>query len=200
MTRSLSQLLLLLAVFTLGGWLGYQYFSSRSRPVEDSSVLLEKIQAVTKLITVEGQFSEVYNYSEYQGYFSMFWDKKVLVRVRATVSAGYDLNHLNLEADPQTKVVRMSALPEPQILSIDHTLDYYDISEGLFASFTPEDYNRINQRAKDLIRDQALKSSLMPAARDQAAKMLDLIRFMVESAGWRLDIRDVPPSGPALGQ
>ena len=200
MTRSLSQLLMFLAVFALGGWLSYQYFSSRSRPVEDSSVLLEKIQAVTKLITVEGQFSEVYNYSEYQGYFSMFWDKKVLVRVRATVSAGYDLNHLNLEADPQTKVVRMSALPEPQILSIDHSLDYYDISEGLFASFTPEDYNRINQRAKDLIRDQALKSSLMPAARDQAAKMLDLIRFMVESAGWRLDIRDVPPSGPALGQ
>ena len=200
MARSLSQLLMFLAVFALGGWLSYQYFSSRSRPVEDSSVLLEKIQAVTKLITVEGQFSEVYNYSEYQGYFSMFWDKKVLVRVRATVSAGYDLNHLNLEADPQTKVVRMSALPEPQILSIDHSLDYYDISEGLFASFTPEDYNRINQRAKDLIRDQALKSSLMPAARDQAAKMLDLIRFMVESAGWRLDIRDVPPSGPALGQ
>ena len=199
MTRSLSQLLMFLAVFALGGWLSYQYFSSRSRPVEDSSVLLEKIQAVTKLITVEGQFSEVYNYSEYQGYFSMFWDKKVLVRVRATVSAGYDLNHLNLEADPQTKVVRMSALPEPQILSIDHSLDYYDISEGLFASFTPEDYNRINQRAKDLIRDQALKSSLMPAARDQAAKMLDLIRFMVESAGWRLDIREAD-SGPTLGQ
>ena len=200
MARSLSQLLMFLAVFALGGWLSYQYFSSRSRPVEDSSVLLEKIQAVTKLITVEGQFSEVYNYSEYQGYFSMFWDKKVLVRVRATVSAGYDLNHLNLEADPQTKVVRMSALPEPQILSIDHSLDYYDISEGLFASFTPEDYNRINQRAKDLIRDQALKSSLMPAARDQAAKMLDLIRFMVESAGWRLEIRDSGAGSPALGQ
>lgn len=200
MARSLSQLLMFLAVFALGGWLSYQYFSSRSRPVEDSSVLLEKIQAVTKLITVEGQFSEVYNYSEYQGYFSMFWDKKVLVRVRATVSAGYDLNHLNLEADPQTKVVRMSALPEPQILSIDHSLDYYDISEGLFASFTPEDYNRINQRAKDLIRDQALKSSLMPAARDQAAKMLDLIRFMVESAGWRLDIRDSGAGSPTLGQ
>lgn len=200
MMRSLSQLLVFLAVFALGGWLGYQYFSSRNRPVEDSSVLLEKIQAVTKLITVEGQFSEVYNYSEYQGYFSMFWDKKVLVRVRATVSAGYDLSHMNLEADPQTKVVRMSALPEPQILSIDHSLDYYDISEGLFASFTPEDYNRINQRAKDLIRDQALKSSLMPAARDQAAKMLDLIRFMVESAGWRLDIRDSGTGSPMLGQ
>ena len=126
--------------------------------------------------------------------------KKVLVRVRATVSAGYDLNHLHLEADPQAKVVYMSTLPEPQILSIDHSLDYYDISEGLFASFTPEDYNRINQRAKDLVRDQALKSSLMPAARDQAAKMLDLIRFMVESAGWRLDIRENGAGSPTLGQ
>lgn len=183
-----SQLLTLLAVFALGGWASYQYFSTRSKPVEDSTVLLEKIQAVTKLIAVEGQFSEVYNYSEYQGYFSLFWDKKVLVRVRATVSAGYDLERLHLEADPKAKVVRMSALPAPQILSIDHTLDYYDISEGLFASFSPEDYNRINQRAKDLIRDQALKSNLLPAARDQAAKMLDLIRFMVETAGWRLEI------------
>lgn len=200
MIRSFAQLLFLLAVFALGGWLGYQYFSARSKPVEDASVLLEKIQAVTKLITVEGQFSEVYNYSEYQGYFSFFWDKKVLVRVRATVSAGYDLNHLNLEADPQAKVVSMSALPEPQILSIDHSLDYYDISEGIFASFSPEDYNRINQRAKDLIRDQAQKSALLPAARDQAAKMLDLIRFMVESAGWQLVIRDSAASRPLLGQ
>ncbi len=80
----------------------------------------------------------------------------------------------------------MSALPEPQILSIDHTLDYYDISEGIFTSFAPEDYNRINQRAKDLIRDQAEKSTLLPAAKEQAAKMLDLIRFMVEGAGWKL--------------
>ena len=36
-------------------------------------MLLEKIQAVSKLITVEGQFSEIYNYSEYQGYFSLLW-------------------------------------------------------------------------------------------------------------------------------
>ena len=195
MFRSLSPLFTLLIALAVGAWLGYQYFAARNRPTEDAAVLLEKIQAVTKLITVEGQFSEVYNYNEYQGYFSFFWDKKVLVRARATVSAGYDLGAMRLEAEPEQKVIRMSALPQPQILSIDHTLDYYDISEGLFVSFTPEDYNRINQRAKDLIRDQALKSDLLPAARNQAAKMLDLIRFMVESAGWRLVIEDPSPVG-----
>jgi hypothetical protein len=158
--------------------------------VESASVLLEKIQAVAKLVTVEGQFSEIYNYSEYQGYFTFFWDKKILVRVRATVSAGYDLNNLHMEADPVNKVIHMSAMGAPQILSIDHTLDYYDISQGLFSTFTPEDYTRINQRAKDMIRDQAMKSNLLPAAQEQATKIMDLIRFMVENAGWKLEIRE----------
>ncbi len=194
MTRSLTQIILLLAVFALGGWLSYRYFAP-NQPREDATVLLEKIQAVSKLITVEGQFSEIYNYSEYQGYFSMLFDKKVLVRVRATVSAGYDLNLLTMTADPLTHTIRVSALPQPQILSIDHTIDYYDISEGLFTSFTPEDYNRINQRAKDLIRDQALKSNLLPSASEQANKMFDLMRFMAESAGWKLEVGGAPGLG-----
>ncbi len=195
--KGFSQLLLVIAAFLIGGWLTYRYFVPQSRPVEDSAVLLEKIQAVTKLITVEGQFSELYNYNEYQGYFTMLWDKKVLVRVRATVSVGYDMESMRLEADPLTKTIRMSALPEPEILSIDHSLDYYDISEGLFASFTPEDYTRINERAKQLIRDQAEKSRLMDAAREQGNKMLDLIRFMVESAGWKLVVEE---RAPAFGE
>lgn len=178
----------LLLAFLVGGWLSWHYFSSGPKGVEDSSVLLEKIQAVAKLSTVEGTFSEIYNYSEYQGYFTFFWDKKVLVRVRATVSAGYDLEHLNIVADPLTKTIRMSGLPKPEILSIDHTLDYYDISEGLFASFSPEDYTRVNQRAKDLIRDNAQKSTLLKEADVQGAKMLDLMRFMIEGAGWKLQI------------
>lgn len=186
--KNAPSLLALLIALIIGGLLTYQYFVPRQNKVESASVLLEKIQAVAKLTTVEGQFSEVYNYSEYQGYFSFFWDKKVLVRVRATVAAGYDLEQLQFTADPITKTIRMSALPEPQILSIDHNLDYYDISEGIFESFSPEDYTRINQRAKDLIRDHAEKSNLLPAAREQAAKMIDLIRFMVEGAGWKLEV------------
>lgn len=183
-----SSFLVVLIAFLLGGWLSWRYFTSGPKSVEDSTVLLEKIQAVAKLSTVEGTFSEIYNYSEYQGYFTFFWDKKVLVRVRATVAAGYNLEHLNMEADPVTKTIRMSGLPKPEILSIDHTLDYYDISEGIFTSFSPEDYTRINQRAKDLIRDNALKSNLLSQADEQGAKMLDLIRFMVEGAGWHLQI------------
>lgn len=185
---TLTRLAGLLAAFALGAAATFYYLSARQRPVENADVLLEKIQAVTKLITVEGQFSEVYNYSEYQGYFTFFWDKKVLVRARATVSAGYDLAQIQVTADALTKTIRMTALPEPQILSVDHTLDYYDISQGIFVRFSPEDYNRINQRAKDLIRDQAMKSHLLPAAREQTGKITEMVRFMTENAGWKFEI------------
>lgn len=185
----LFYLLLMLLAFLLGGWLSWKYFSpERTKPSEDATVLLEKIKAVAKLSTVEGSFSEVYNYSEYSGYFSFFWDKKVLVRVRATVSAGYNLEHLNIQADPATKTIRINGIPRAEILSIDHDLDYYDISEGIFSSFKPEDYNRINQRAKDLIREKAMKSNLLTAAEEHGAEMLELMQFMVEGAGWQLEI------------
>jgi hypothetical protein len=195
MLKNAPSFFALLVAAVLGGWLTYQYFVARPQGVENASVLLEKIETVAKLTTVEGQFSEVYNYSEYEGYFTFLWDKKVLVRVRATVAAGYDLEQLNLVADPATKTVRMSALPEPKILSIDHTLDYYDISQGIFESFSPEDHNRINKRAKDLIREQAEKSNLLPAAQEQAEKMIELVRFMVESAAWKLEVEGRSPLG-----
>ncbi len=81
----------LLVAFAVGGWLTYQYFVPRQNKVESAAVLLEKIQAVAKLTTVEGTFSEVYNYSEYQGYFTFLWDKKcwcayVLLSLQVTTS------------------------------------------------------------------------------------------------------------------
>lgn len=188
--------LILAAVFLTGVFAAKKFYEPAGTPQEQATVLLEKIQAVSKLVTVEGHFSEIYNYSEYQGYFSFFWDKKVLVRVQARVSAGFDLEKMQFTAEPATKTIRLSALPEPQILSIDHSLDYYDISEGIFATFSPDDYNRINARAKDLIRDSAAKSNLLQAASEQGAKTMDLIKFMVESAGWRLEIGQ--PQGHGL--
>jgi Protein of unknown function (DUF4230) len=192
MSKKIVQIAALTLAFIIGGWLTYQFFVPKQKATESSTVLLEKIRAVCKLVTVEGQFSEIYNYDEYEGYFSMFWDKKILVRARATVAAGYDLEKMTVEADQKTKTIYLKNIPPPQILSIDHSLDYYDISNGLFTSFSEADYNRINQRAKDLIRDQAEKSRLLDAAQEQAVKVFDLIRFMAESNGWTVAIEGQP--------
>ncbi|NUO03717.1 MAG: DUF4230 domain-containing protein, partial [Saprospiraceae bacterium] len=80
--------------FLLGGWLTYRFLAPKPKPAESASILLEKIRTVVKLTTVEGEFSEIYNYNEYSGYFTWLWDKKALIRVHAVVSAGYDLTNL----------------------------------------------------------------------------------------------------------
>jgi hypothetical protein len=155
---------------------------------EQAKILLEKVKTVAKLITVEGYFSEVYNYKDYWGYDVFLFQKKALVLVKAKVSVGYDLGQMTMNADGKTKTLIISQLPEPQILSIDHDLSYYDISEGTFNSFSAEDYSKIQEKVKDFIKQKANESDLNQRAKTQGNQMLEVIKFMTESAGWTFNI------------
>lgn len=178
----------LIAFFVLGAWLGRSYFLSESAVKEEENVevLLEKIKTVAKLVTVEGYFSEVYDYKDYWRYDVSPFRKKALLRVRAKVSVGYDLGDISVEARPEEQVIVISNLPDPEIISIDHDIDYYDITEGTFNSFSEADYNMLNRRAKSYIEEKALESDLLLSAEKQGNQLLDLMRFMAENAGWRL--------------
>lgn len=178
-------------VFVLGLWVSrYVYRWDELQKQETSEVLLERMQAVAKLVTVEGYFSEVYDYKDYYGYNLSVFRKKALVRVKAKVSVGYDLSQVKLEARPEEKKIILSNLPEPGILSIDHDVDYYDISEGVFNSFSAQDYTQLNQRAKNYIEERAKESDLLESARKQGNQILDMMRFMVEQSGWQLEYRE----------
>jgi hypothetical protein len=188
MRKWLLPVLTLALVFALG-YLFSLRLSARwgERKVEENAqVLLERIRAVAKLTTVEGYFTEVYDYKDYWGYDISFLRKKALLRVKAKVSVGYDLNHMTVDMKPEQKLIVISNLPEPAILSIDHDIDYYDISQGVFNSFTEADYNRINRNAKAFIEARAKESDLLEAAEKQGNLMLDLIRNMAEGAGWQV--------------
>lgn len=188
-------LYLALLVFLAGGiwWLNTEWAKrSKVQTTQNATILLERIQKVAKLTTVEGYFSELYENRSFQ-YFDIYpFQKKVLVRVKAKVSAGYDLEPLSVETDEPNKTIWINALPEPTILSIDHDLDYYDISEGFFTSFSEADYNKIQSEAKELIRKKASESSLLAEATAQGDDFLEMIRLIVESSGWQLKIRSRP--------
>ena len=189
MSRQFIGILLLALAF--GAGIGVcQWWHGKSTPQseEQSKILLEKVKTVAKLITVEGYFSEVYNYKDYWGYDFFPFQKKALVLVKARVSVGYDLGLMNMKADSKTKTFSISQPPQPQILSIDHDLSYYDISEGTFNSFSAEDYTKIQGKVKDFIRDKAEQSDLKQRAQTQGNQMLEVIRFMVEGAGWTMKI------------
>lgn len=181
----------------IGGSIGVFVFiqlqKSRTISTEaDATVLLERVRAVTKMIAVEGQFTEIVNYKTYWGYDWSPLRKKALVRVQAKVSVGYDLTNMQIEVLPEQKKLVMPWWPSPEILSVEHEMDYYDLTEGTFNNFNEADYNRIDGLAVDQIRQKAADSGLFEAAEKQATSILELINMVVQGAGWQLEVR--PPN------
>jgi len=192
--------LLLLAAFATGWWLSRKsVLPAFGKPevAEEGQLLLERIRKVARLVTVEGHLNEIYSYKDYVGYDIPLFQKKALLRVRARVSVGYDLDRVSWELRPDTRTVILSGLPEPEILSLDHELDYYDLSEGVFNTFDEADYNRLQSNAKSFIREKATTGPLMESAREQGLELLQAIRFMVEGAGWQLKVEGEPIRLPA---
>lgn len=183
------------ALFALGFWVARSWYRQpeKVKTTEDATVILEKIKTVAKLVTVEGYFTELYNYKDYYAYDWWIFRKKALIRVQAKVSAGYDLNNLAFNVLPEQNLLVIRNIPDSaQIISIDHQLDYYDLSEGTFNSFSESDYNKMNKNARKFIEEKALQSDLLRRASEQGIEMLQVIRFMAESAGWRVQMGDKP--------
>jgi len=188
MVKNIISIILLIAVFAAGYFIS-QKFSFPHHTTENAQVLLEQVKRACKLTTVEGYFSEIYDYKDYWGYDFSPFRKKALVRVKAKVSVGFDLSKAEFKADNISKTISINNLPEPEILSIDHSMDYYDITEGTFNYFKTEDYNKIQQNVKDFVRQQVDKSGLKQNALKEKDEILQSIGTMVEMAGWKLDVK-----------
>lgn len=186
-------------VLLIGLGIGVWYYLKNHvfKPIqaENTTLILEKIKTVTKLITVEGQFSELYSYKESYDYdFFNLFSKKMLLRVTAKVSVGYDFEKINITIDSITKTVTLNEIPRPELLSIDHNLDYYDISQGTFNSFTTAEYNMINNKAKQLIASKAKNTPLLAEAEKQKDEYIRMIDMALKSGGWNLIVKSRPPT------
>ncbi len=154
-----------------------------------STVLLEKIRAVCKLISVEGDFAEIYRYENTKGHFGNLFSskKKALIVVNAKAHIGYDFKKLEVSADIARRTVYLRNFPQPEILSIEPELEFYDIRNDLFNAFTPDDLTALNKEAKAHIREKIPQSGLMETARHEALEAVLLMEKIVETIGWKLD-------------
>lgn len=192
--------LLFMFLGALAGAAGYHFFvlgqnleKRDPMPEAKQQILLERIKEVAKLVTVEGEFSNVHEYNNFYAYDISPLRKKALVKVKAKVAVGYDLSQLNWEVDEVNKIVRVRNLPDPQILSIDHDLEYYDIQEGVFNAFNEKELTSINVVVKKMLREEAQESELMAKARREGLRNLGLIKLLVEQNGWTFEaVRAAP--------
>ncbi len=182
--------IILIAIFLLSiaaAWfLGYKESFVQKRVEVSSETILQEVRNVVKLATVEGYFSEVFDYKEHFGFNISPFRKKALIRTKAKVLVGFDMKDVKIDISEETKEIIISNISSPNILSIDHDLDYYDITEGTFNSFTTVDYNKMNRQSKMLIEQTALKSDLFKRAKTQLKQHFQLLNSLLSNYGWQL--------------
>lgn len=154
-----------------------------------STILLDKIKKVCKFITVEGDFAEIYHYEDVKERFLKLISskKKALVVINAKAHLGYDLKKIKLQADTDAKKIILNHFPQPEVLSIETNLNYYDKSDGLFNKFEANDLTGLHNEAKQHIQDKIPESGLIQVAQKEALETILLIETIVETIGWKLD-------------
>jgi len=168
----------------LAWYAGFKYNFNKKQVFENKTAIMEKVDKVLKLVAVEGHISEIYSYKDYYYYDISLLRKTALVRVNAKVSVGYDLEGLNLHIDEQNRVIELGNFPEPEILSMDHNLEYYDLDEGTFNNFSDTELTQINTSAKDYSLEKAKESDLFVKADEQKQEILEFLEMLATSGGY----------------
>jgi hypothetical protein len=183
-----SILLVILLLFACYGgyslyksWIGFQ-----PKKEVSATVLLERVEKVMKLVTVEGNFSEIYDYKHHLIADVWPFRKKALVRVNAKVLVGYDFESASININEETKTITISNLPAPEILTIEHDLDYYNFENGLFNMISNKDITAMGFEAKEFIMEKAKESDLFDQAEIQRKELFEVLQLAIEASGWTL--------------
>ncbi len=167
--------------------------NNKEKTNAQSVILMEKMRKVWKLITVEGEFAEIYHYENTKERFlSMITSKKkAVILINAKAHVGFDLSKINMEAINEKKVIKLTEFPQPVVLSLETDLKYYDKKEGFFNKFDSVDLTELNAEAKKHVMAKIPESGLLDTAKNEALEAVLVIQNIVETIGWTLDYQDI---------
>ncbi|WP_179351260.1 DUF4230 domain-containing protein [Winogradskyella vidalii] len=184
---------------TLGLVTIYKQWKTKKVTDAQSILILDKIKRVCKFVTVEGDFAEIYHYEDVKSKFLKLISsrKKALVVIKAKAHIGFDLGKVQMSADAASKTVTFSHFPQPEILSIESDINYYDKRDGMFNRFEAADLTDLHTKAKAHIMDKVPESGLYTIAKQEALEAIHLIENLVETIGWTLDYSALKIEGEA---
>jgi len=162
---------------------------TKSLTETQSVVLLDKIKKVAKLVTVEGEFAEIYHHEDSQDKFMGLFTskKKALILINAKTHIGFDFRKVRMQSDTKNKTIVLSSFPKPEVLSIEPNISFYDIQDGFMNKFSATDLTKVNKEAKEHILNKIPESNLMQTANQEALNTIVLMENLVETIGWKLD-------------
>jgi hypothetical protein len=195
------EFLLFLVAIAIGGIAAWQIFywmygkklrDNKEELRHESTLLLERIEKVFKVVMAEGYFTEIYDHSskkELMGFLKV--NKKALVVSKAKVSVGFDFGKMKVKRDETTRKLIVEQFPEAEILSIDTDYKFYDIDQGWLNKFDHEDYTNILNEAKKVMQEKALMSDLPKVANRQVGLMMSQL---AASMNWEVEFKQLPIS------
>ncbi|MEO6347496.1 MAG: DUF4230 domain-containing protein [Aquaticitalea sp.] len=169
---------------------GYRYFFSNNDKTilkENSALIQEQIRNVSKLVVIEGHFSQVFTYKNSKAIFANLVnvEKKALVVVNADVTVSYDLSQIQYELDEKTKTLKILSIPKEEI-NINPDFEYYDVTADFLNPFEAEDYNKIKDKVKGQLMKKIEASNLKSNAQNRLISELSKFYILTNSLGWTL--------------
>ena len=160
---------------------------------ENSMLIQQQINNVSKLIVTEGHFAEVYTYADSKQLFGplLTADKKALVVVNAEVTIAYDLRKVKFEIKEEEKILSITTIPDPEI-KINPDFEYYDVSADYLNQFKAEDYNSIKRNVTASLSKKIDASSLKRNAKNRLLSELSKLLLVTNSMGWTLVYNEQP--------
>lgn len=183
--KNFLSILLAIAALAIGFFVAKNQFKSKQPTrTEQAEIIVEKIEEVSKLISLEGSFAEVYKLDQTQ---RLFFDlipipKKAIVIAKAKVFATYDLNQLEYDLNEKEKVVTIKNVPEPQLI-VEPNLEFYDLQANIIP-FSEKELSLLNQRATQLLKEEAQKEEFLTMAKKNLELNLQNIILVAKSQGW----------------
>lgn len=162
------------------------FFTKKDSSTVDSTIMVERIQKVLKLVTVEANFSELMKYNDFDYIDFPGFRKDAIVRVNAKVSVGYNLNNFKVSTNEKEKTITIQQMPKPEILSIDSDIKFENLSSGLFTNFSAQELSKLNALGKEKIKQKALNTEIIKQAEEQKADLFDLIFYMAKQNGYKI--------------
>lgn len=161
-------------------------FKKKDHSQVDSTIVVQRIQKVLKLVTVEGNFSMLLHYSDFAHVDFPGFRKDALLKVDAKVSIGYNLDSLEITANEKDKTILVKHMPTPQIIAIDTDIRFENMDEGIFNHFNEQELSKLNRIAKERIKQKALHPELIRQAEEQKNELFDLWFYMAKENGYKI--------------
>lgn len=153
--------------------------------VFDAEAILEEIQEIGELATMEYRFTNVGTIDAVDKFRFVDWNvpfsrKTAVVTMDGVTKVGIDVSEVSITVDEDRKTILVQ-IPEARILStelFEDSLVAYIEEESLFSNITLEDSSSLRDEIKSKAEQNALDSGLLTQAHDQAGV---IIRCLIEA-------------------